>query len=107
MSEFTIEVVYALPEKQRLVTLAMGAGATVADAIADSGLVADFPDFDFATARVGIWGHEVERGRELRDGDRVEIYRILELEPREARRRLALSGRTMRGDESTDSADSG
>ena len=107
MSEITIEVVYALPEKQRLVTLTMRVGATVADVIADSGLVSDFPDFNFATARVGIWGHEVERGRQLRDGDRVEIYRILELEPREARRRLALSGRTMRGDESTDSADSG
>lgn len=103
MSEITIEIVFALPEKQYLLSRTMSAGTTVREAINDASLENEFPDVDFRAAPVGIWGNEVDRDHVVRDGDRIEIYRQLELEPREARRRLALAGRTMRSDDSLES----
>ena len=91
----TIEVVFALPNRQRLVEITLDAGATVADAIAASGLDAEFQDVSFADCEAGVWGKPVDRTHLLRDQDRVEIYRPLEMDPREARRQLALAGQTM------------
>jgi putative ubiquitin-RnfH superfamily antitoxin RatB of RatAB toxin-antitoxin module len=95
MSEFEVEVVFALPLKQSLQTVVVEAGATVADVIAKSELIEAFPGHNLAEMALGIWGREVERNQVVKEGDRIEIYRSLELDPREARRQLALSGRTM------------
>ena len=81
-----VEVVFALPERQVLKTVQMPEGASVAEAIAESGVARQFPDVDFAPLQAGIWGKLVERDHVLTDGDRVEIYRPLEMDPREARR---------------------
>lgn len=91
-----IEVVFAGPDEQALVGLSLPENATVADAIAASGLPTRFSAHDLGACTVGIWGRVVSREQPLRDGDRVEIYRPLEIDPRDARRRLALAGRTMR-----------
>ena len=61
-------------------------GATVAQAIRGSGIERQFPEVDMSALQVGIWGRPVDRSRVLRQGDRVEIYRPLETDPREARR---------------------
>ena len=90
-----IEVVYALPDRQALIRLELPAGATVAEAVAASGLAERFPQAAIETCRTGIWGKIVERDHLLADGDRVELYRPLEIDPREARRRLAEKGRSM------------
>jgi putative ubiquitin-RnfH superfamily antitoxin RatB of RatAB toxin-antitoxin module len=92
-----VEVVFATAETQPLVFVTLPAGATVADAIALSLLAERFPAADFNELQAGIWGNLVDRGHILSDGDRVEIYRPLELDPREARRQLALLGQTMGG----------
>lgn len=92
-----VEVVFATAETQHLDSVALPAGATVADAIALSSLSARFADVDFDELQAGIWGNLVERGHSVSDGDRVEIYRPLELDPRDARRQLALLGQTMGG----------
>lgn len=81
-----IEVVFALPDRQFLESIEVTDGATVADAIRQSGLARRFPDTDFGRLDVGIWGKPVCRDRVLTDGDRVEVYRPLEMDPREARR---------------------
>lgn len=86
---FKVEVAFATPSQQELVEIGVGAGATVQDAIDQSRIAERFEGFDFATMPVGIWGREVAREDEVRSGDRVEIYRSLEVEPREARRQLA------------------
>ncbi|HLU06551.1 MAG TPA: RnfH family protein [Woeseiaceae bacterium] len=91
----SIEVVFALPERQKLVTVTVEDDATVEDAIARSSLADAFPDWNLADCAVGIWGRLVERNQKLRSGDRVEIYRPLEIDPREARRTLAAQGRSM------------
>ena len=89
----TAEVVFALPARQKLVTVTLQPGARVADAISASGLLRDFSDTDIAGMPVGIWGRLVERENPVQDGDRVEIYRPLERDPREARRELARAQR--------------
>lgn len=84
-----VEVVFALPGRQQLVQVAIGGGATVADAIAQSDLARKFPEVRFDKLQTGIWGRVVPREHVLNDGDRVEIYRPLERDPRDARRILA------------------
>ena len=91
-----VEVVFGRRDSQSLVALSLDQGATVASAIAGSGLAENYPDESFANLPAGIWGRIVDRNRILKDGDRVEIYRALQLDPRESRRRLAQLGLTMR-----------
>ena len=81
-----VEVVFALAEKQVLRTIELPDGATVADAISASTIAQQFPGLEFGELQVGIWGKPVERAKAVRDGDRVELYRPLEMDPREARR---------------------
>jgi len=90
-----IEVVFALPEDQALVSLVVDAGTTVADAIARSGLQERFVDEALDTMHVGIWSRPTDRSCKVKDGDRVEIYRPLQRDPRDARRELAQAGMTM------------
>ena len=92
-----IEVVFALAGEQALIALAVDEGATVADAIAKSGLQERFADAALDTMQTGIWGRPVDRHCRVKDGDRVEIYRPLQRDPRDARRILAQSGMTMSG----------
>jgi len=76
-------VVYALAERVEVVALELAAGATVADALRACG-------FTHKAGAVGIFGKRVDAGTVLTDGDRIEIYRALRLDPKEARRRRAL-----------------
>lgn len=88
-----IEAVFALADRQKLVPLVLDAGATVADALLASGFQNTFPDANFENLQSGIWGRVVPRSQLLQDGDRVEFYRLLERDPREARRELAKAQR--------------
>ncbi|MEX2123050.1 MAG: RnfH family protein [Woeseia sp.] len=90
-----VEVVFALPDRQELITVLLEKGATVADAIGQSSIETAFAEWDLGRCSVGIWGRLVERDQLLQQGDRVEIYRPLRIEPRDARRALAAQGRSM------------
>jgi len=88
----TVEVAYALPDRQCVMSLSLPAGATVGDAL---DAVADRPPFDaldLAAVPIGVFGDRCGRDRSLADGDRVEVYRPLRMEPREARRWRARRG---------------
>ncbi len=91
----SVEVVFALPDKQLLMLLDVEAGATASSVVERSGILDKFAPQDFSNFTLGIWGRPVEHGHKVRDGDRIEIYRPLDIDPREARRQLALSGLTM------------
>jgi putative ubiquitin-RnfH superfamily antitoxin RatB of RatAB toxin-antitoxin module len=69
-----------------LVTLELPPGATVADALRASGVLERHPQADPATHKTGIWGKSCKADAPLRDGDRVELYRPLMVDPKEARR---------------------
>ena len=84
-----VEVVYALPLKQDVISLEVAAGTTVGEAVAASGILARHPDIDVRVNRVGIWGRPAALDTLLREGDRVEIYRPLQVDPKEVRRRRA------------------
>jgi len=90
-----VQVVYALPDRQAVVDLSLPAGATVSEAIERSELLRRFPDIDLSRQRIGIFSRLVSADTELKDGDRVEIYRVLTRDPKEARRELAREGRSM------------
>lgn len=85
-----IEVVYAKPEEQVLEAIELPAGARLADALAHTGLFERFPEIDRDNLNVGIFGKLQPRDHPLRDGDRVEIYRTLLIDPLTARRQRAL-----------------
>jgi putative ubiquitin-RnfH superfamily antitoxin RatB of RatAB toxin-antitoxin module len=93
--EITIEVAFAAPDCQLLEKVVLTAGATVADAIRRSGIESRCPGYGLDTLDAGIWGRVVPRERVLRDGDRVELYRPLRVDPRDARRQRAAKGLTM------------
>lgn len=88
-----IEVVLALPDRQYVAALPLHAGMTALDAVRASGLLERFPGPADATPALGIYGKRVEGTHLLREGDRVEIYRPLTNDPREARRRAAQAAR--------------
>jgi uncharacterized protein len=87
--DMTVEVVYALPEKQYLRTVTLEEGATVEQAIKASGLLSLRKDIDLNTNKVGVYSRPVKLDDVLQDGDRVEIYRPLIADPKEMRRQRA------------------
>lgn len=89
-----VEVVYARPEEQALVEIELAAGATVRDAVRASGLVERFPEIDPDEGPFGIFSRACEPDHVLRAGDRVEIYRPLQVDPKEARRLRAARRKT-------------
>ena len=91
-----IEVVYAKPDEQVLEQLQLPTGSTVETAIQQSGLLTRFPEIDLASNKVGIFGKAAVLGAELRDGDRVEIYRPLIADPKAARKKRAAEGKAMK-----------
>lgn len=104
MAELSIEITFALPESQFLTVVHVQAGSTVADVIAMSGVIDSFPEYDLAELTVGIWGRVVQSDQVVEEGDRVELYRPLKMDPRESRRMLAETGRTMSGKSTDDKA---
>ena len=88
----TVEVAYALPGRQRLVALEVQPGCTAYEAVLLSGIVDEFPEIDPEQADMGIFSHPLD-GRalplpkeyQLRSRDRVEIWRPLLLDPKQAR----------------------
>jgi putative ubiquitin-RnfH superfamily antitoxin RatB of RatAB toxin-antitoxin module len=86
---FEVQVVYALPDRQRVVTLRAAHGATVGETILSSGLPAEFPEISLPEAKVGIFGRRVETSQLVRSGDRIEIYRPLVADPKVVRRERA------------------
>ncbi len=88
-----VEVAYALPQEQAIVAIEVPAGATIEQAIKASGLLERFPEIDLSTAKVGIFSRLATLATVLRARDRVEIYRPLIADPKEARKRRASKGR--------------
>ncbi len=84
-----VEVAYGTPEQQMIVVLKIPEGATVEQAINASGLLVHFPEIVAAEIKAGIFGCVCKPDQPLKQADRVEIYRPLIHDPKEARRQRA------------------
>lgn len=84
-----VEVAVALPESQELIDLELPSGATIADAIEAADVARRFPQLEIHHRRLGVFGRPRPPDHVLADGDRVEIYRTLTVDPKEVRRQLA------------------
>ena len=91
-----VEVAYARPDMQRIVVVEVKAGTAARDVLRLSGLVESFPEIDVAGCPLGVFGTPVDDDYGVKAGDRIEVYRPLERDPRDARRELAALGLTMR-----------
>lgn len=87
--KISVEVAYALPQKQYLQRVSLDEGATVEQAIIASGLLTLRDDIDLSQNKVGIYSRAVKLQDIVQDGDRVEIYRPLIADPKELRRQRA------------------
>lgn len=91
--DITIEVAYAAARGQTVLQLEVKSGTTIGEAIKQSGILQQFPEIDLALNKVGIFGKLARTETLLRDRDRLEIYRALIADPKEARRRRAQAAR--------------
>lgn len=82
-----IEIAYGTAEKQLLQTLRVTEGTTAREAVLQSCIAEEFPDADVKNAPLGIFGKAVKDDTVLRNRDRVEVYRPLLADPKEARRK--------------------
>lgn len=84
-----VEVAYAKSEEQVILLINVDEGCTVQKAIETSCILQRFPEIDLSQNKVGIFGKVVDLETVLREGDRVEIYRPLIIDPKQARRARA------------------
>jgi len=84
--EINVSVVYCAPGCEDVSELKLATGATVGDAIDAAGVRLRRPEVATGVLDVGVWGRSAPLTQRLEDGDRVEIYRPLAVDPKEARR---------------------
>ncbi len=80
-----VSVIYATPTEQVEIPLAVEANCNVAIAIRRSGILERFPELELASLSLGIFSQPAKLDDALHDGDRIEIYRPLEIDPKQAR----------------------
>ena len=91
-----VEVAYALPDKQSLISLEVEEGTTIKEAIEASGVLDTYDQIDLARDKVGIFSKFATLETVLREKDRIEIYRPLIADPKKVRKERAAKGKSMR-----------
>lgn len=84
---------FARPDRQLIVSVEVDAATRLDEAIRLSGILAEFPDIDLDTSRVGVFGKLRKMSDTVCPGDRIEIYRPLLVDPKDVRRRRAQHAR--------------
>lgn len=85
----SVEIVFALPTKATTLTVEVAQGTTAEQAVIQSGIIDKCPEIDPTALTLGVWNRTVKEHYELKDGDRIEIYRPLIADPKDARRKRA------------------
>ena len=91
-----VEVAFAREDEQAIFPVEGVNGLTAREAIERSGALLRFPEIDLAANKIGVFGKVAKLDRVLETGDRVEIYRPLIADPKEARKKRAAEGKVMR-----------
>ena len=84
-----VEVAYARPDSQTLLETRVRPDSTIATAIAASGILDRHPEIVLTDENVGIFGKPASLRHPVKEGDRIEIYRPLLMDPLAARRARA------------------
>lgn len=95
MRTIRVRVVYALPAQQFVEDLTVPVGSTAREVIESSSLRLNFPRIDPGRDRIGIYSRLITADTVVEDGDRIEIYRPLQADPKSVRRELAKQGKAM------------
>lgn len=95
-SQIQLEVVYATAAQQCTIAVMTPAGVTIRAAIERSRIGEQFPEIDLAKHRVGIYGRLCKLNDMAADGDRVEIYQPLKIDPKQARRERFQSSKKLK-----------
>jgi putative ubiquitin-RnfH superfamily antitoxin RatB of RatAB toxin-antitoxin module len=84
-----VDVVFALPTTATCLSIEVAQGTTVEQAVIQSGIIDKCPEIDVTALTLGVWNRTVKPTQVLKDGDRIEIYRPLIADPKDARRKRA------------------
>lgn len=84
-----VEVVYALPQEQRVFNLVVSSEMTVEEIIQQSGILTLYPEIDLSRNKVGVFSRNVKLDANVENRDRIEIYRPLLADPKDIRRKRA------------------
>jgi len=85
----TVEVAYAKPDHQKVILVEIKEGSTLEQVIKASGILTLYPEIDLSKQKIGIFGKIKNLQDIIQVGDRIEIYRPLLIDPKEARRKRA------------------
>lgn len=91
-----IEVIYALPDEQRVFNAQVSPQMCVEEIIRHCGILRVYPEIELSKNKVGVFGRAVKLNALVREGDRIEIYRPLLADPKEIRRRRAEKAKLQR-----------
>jgi putative ubiquitin-RnfH superfamily antitoxin RatB of RatAB toxin-antitoxin module len=94
--QIMVEVAYALPNEQLIIPISIPLGANAEAAIRASGILNKFPEIDLNVNQIGIFSKLSKLDAPLRNLDRIEIYRALIADPKEARKQRAEEGKVMK-----------
>ena len=84
-----VQVAFAYADEQLVLSVDVPGGSTMRDAIEHSGILEKHPEIDLGTMRIGVFGKLRDLDAPVQEGDRVEIYRPLKADPKQARRERA------------------
>ncbi|NKB38427.1 MAG: RnfH family protein [Gammaproteobacteria bacterium] len=85
-SRLAVEVVYALKDQAYVQAVLVEPGTTLEEAIKQSDVLQKYPEIDLSLNRIGIYAELRNLQDIVDDGDRIEIYRPLQADPKDARR---------------------
>ena len=88
--KINIEVAYARPDRDWLIPVIVSEGTTIISGIRQSGILDQCPEIDPGDLQAGVFSRKMPLDTLLNDGDRIEIYRPLKIDPKEARRKRTL-----------------
>jgi len=91
-----VEVAYALPHEQLIIPVSLPSETNAEAAIRVSGILNKFPEIDLNVNQIGIFGKLIRLDTQLRNLDRIEIYRPLIADPKEVRKQRAADGKAMK-----------
>lgn len=94
--QIIVEVSYATPARQVIYTVEVNEGATIEEAILQSGILKEFPEIDLKVNKVGVFSKVAKLDRVLEHKERVEIYRKLIADPKVIRKQRAAEGKKMK-----------